>query len=117
MKVITFAGGLNNNAFTPSTVIDERQQRIDGYLIHDWDDRSHGNVTMQWVLDDSLNNGAIDAEKMEGQNDFYNNLLAFGIGAPTGDRPRRARSTIRCRPQSSWNDAAGTPRRRSDRAS
>jgi cell division protein FtsI/penicillin-binding protein 2 len=84
MKVITFAGGLNNNAFTPSTVIDEKQQRIDGYLIHDWDRRSHGNVTMQWVLDDSLNNGAIDAQKMEGQNAFYNNLLAFGIGAPTG---------------------------------
>ena len=84
MKVITFAGGLNNNAFTPSTVIDEKQQRIDGYLIHDWDRRSHGNVSMQWVLDNSLNNGAIDAKKMEGQNAFYNNLLAFGIGAPTG---------------------------------
>ncbi len=61
-----------------------RQQRIDGYLIHDWDRRSHGNVTMQWVLDNSLNNGAIDAMKMEGENAFYNNLLAFGIGAPTG---------------------------------
>jgi cell division protein FtsI/penicillin-binding protein 2 len=84
MKVLTFAGGLNHNAFTPSTVIDERQQRIDGFLIHDWDRRSHGNVTMQWVLDDSLNNGAIDAEKMEGQSAFYNNLLAFGVGAPTG---------------------------------
>src|SRR5580704_6657809 len=84
MKVITFAGGLNHNAFTPATVIDEKQQRIDGFLIHDWDRRSHGNVTMQWVLDDSLNNGAIDAMKMEGQNAFYNNLLAFGIGAPTG---------------------------------
>jgi len=33
MKVITFAGGLNHNAFTPSTVIDEKQQRIDGFLI------------------------------------------------------------------------------------
>jgi cell division protein FtsI (penicillin-binding protein 3) len=84
MKVITFAGGLNNNAFTPSTVIDERQQRIDGYLIHDWDGRSHGKVSMQFVLDDSLNNGAIDAERMEGANAFYSNLLAFGIGAPTG---------------------------------
>ena len=84
MKVITFAGGLNNNAFTPSTVIDEKQQRIDGYLIHDWDGAPTATITMQWVLDDSLNNGAIDAGKMEGENDFYNNLLAFGIGAPTG---------------------------------
>jgi cell division protein FtsI/penicillin-binding protein 2 len=84
MKVITFAGGLNNKAFTPSTVIDEKQTRIDGYLIHDWDGRSHGRISMQWVLDDSLNNGAIDAGKLEGNNAFYSNLLAFGIGAPTG---------------------------------
>jgi cell division protein FtsI/penicillin-binding protein 2 len=102
MKVITFAGGLNNKAFTPSTVINERQQRIDGYLIHDWDRRSHGNVTMQWVLDDSLNNGAIDAEKMEGQNAFYNNLLAFGMGAPTGI-DLAGEANVPLRPQPSWN--------------
>lgn len=103
MKVITFAGGLNNNAFAPSTVIDEKQQRIDGYLIHDWDRRSHGNVTMQWVLDDSLNNGAIDAQKMEGQNAFYNNLLAFGIGAPTGvDLAGEVNDPLK--PEASWND-------------
>jgi cell division protein FtsI/penicillin-binding protein 2 len=103
MKVITFAGGLNNNAFTPSTVINEKQQRIDGFLIHDWDRRSHGNVSMQWVLDDSLNNGAIDAEKMEGQNAFYNNLLAFGIGAPTGiDLAGEVNNPLAA--ESSWND-------------
>ena len=102
MKVITFAGGLNNNAFTPKTVIDEKQQRIDGFLIHDWDRRSHGDVTMQWVLDDSLNNGAIDAEKMEGQNAFYNNLLAFGMGAPTGvDLAGEVNDPLA--PESSWN--------------
>ena len=102
MKVITFAGGLNNNAFTPSTVIDERQTRIDGYLIHDWDGRSHGHVSMQWVLDDLLNNGAIDAGKMEGQNNFYSNLLAFGIGAPTGiDLAGEVNATLPA--QSSWN--------------
>ncbi len=102
MKVITFAGGLNHNAFTPATVIDEKQQRIDGFLIHDWDRRSHGNVTMQWVLDDSLNNGAIDAMKMEGENAYYNNLLAFGIGAPTGiDLAWEA--NVPLLPQASWN--------------
>ena len=102
MKVITFAGGLNHNAFTPSTVINERQQRIDGYLIHDWDRRSHGNVTMQWVLDDSLNNGAIDVEKMEGESAFYNNLLSFGIGAPTGiDLAGEVNNPLA--PEASWN--------------
>jgi cell division protein FtsI (penicillin-binding protein 3) len=102
MKVVTFAGGLTNNAFSPRTVIDERQQRIDGYLIHDWDGRSHGRVTMQFVLDDSLNNGAIAAMRMEGPNAFYSNLLAFGIGAPTGiDLAGEVNSPLRS--QSSWN--------------
>jgi cell division protein FtsI/penicillin-binding protein 2 len=84
MKLVTFGGGLNNHVITPSTVIDERQTVIDGYLIHDWDGRSHGNITMQQVLDMSLNNGAIKLQQMEGQNPFYSNMLAFGIGAPTG---------------------------------
>lgn len=84
MKVVTFAGGLNSGAITPSTVINEQQTVIDGYLIHDWDSRSHGNVTMQRVLDLSLNNGAIKVQQMEGQDPFYANMLGFGIGSPTG---------------------------------
>ncbi len=103
MKVVTFAGGLNNNAFTPATVINERQQRIDGFLIHDWDGRSHGKVTMQFVLDNSLNNGAIEAQRMEGANAFYSNLLAFGIGAPTGvDLAGEVNDPLP--PQSKWNE-------------
>ena len=84
MKVVTFAGGLNHGTITPSTVINEQQTVIDGYLIHDWDSRSHGNVTMQRVLDLSLNNGAIKVQQMEGQDPFYANMLGFGIGSPTG---------------------------------
>lgn len=84
MKVVTFAGGLNNGAITPQTTINEQQTVIDGFLIHDWDDRSHGTVTMQRVLDLSLNNGAIKVQQMEGQDPFYANMLGFGIGSPTG---------------------------------
>jgi len=103
MKVVTFAGGLDNHTITPKTVIDERQTVIDGYLIHDWDSRSHGNVTMQRVLDLSLNNGAIKLEQMEGQNPFYANMLGFGIGAPTGiDLAGEVNDPLR--PQPSWKD-------------
>src|SRR5207244_1056352 len=84
MKVVTFAGGLDNHVITPSTVIDERQTVIDGHLIHDWDGRSHGRITMQFVVDDSLNNGAIALQRMEGPDRFYSNMLGFGVGAPTG---------------------------------
>ena len=99
MKVVTFAGGLQANAITPATVINEQQSVVDGYLIHDWDNRSHGDVTMQKVLDDSLNNGAMKVEQMEGPDAFYANMLGFGIGSPTGidlagevNNPLRAQS-------------------------
>ncbi|MGA8014743.1 MAG: penicillin-binding protein 2 [Candidatus Dormiibacterota bacterium] len=84
MKVVTFAGGLQNGAITPGYTFDEQQTVVDGILIHDWDDRSHGRVTMQTVLDDSLNNGAMKVMNLEGSNAFYSNDLAFGMGAPTG---------------------------------
>jgi len=84
MKVVTFAGGLNNRAITPQTMINEGPVSIDGYTIGDWDGHAHGNVSMQWVLDDSLNDGAIRVMQMEGQHNFYENLANFGIGAPTG---------------------------------
>jgi cell division protein FtsI/penicillin-binding protein 2 len=84
MKVVTFAGGLNNKAITPDTMIDEGPVTIDGYTIGDWDGRAHGHVSMQWVLDDSLNDGAIKVMQMEGRQKFYANLAGFGIGAPTG---------------------------------
>ncbi len=84
MKVVTFAGGLDNKAITPQTMIDEGPVRIDGYTIGDWDGHAHGNVSMQWVLDDSLNDGAIRVMQMEGEHNFYENLANFGIGAPTG---------------------------------
>jgi len=84
MKVVTFAGGLQNGAITPQYTFNEQQTVVDGALIHDWDDRSHGKVTMQQVLDESLNNGAMKVMNLEGPNAFYANDLAFGIGAPTG---------------------------------
>lgn len=103
LKVVTFAGGLAHHAITPQTVIDERQSVVDGVLIHDWDNRSHGPVTMQTVLDQSLNNGAIKVMQMEGHDSFYSNLLSFGIGAPTGvDLAGEVNQPVR--PQSSWRE-------------
>ena len=84
MKVVTFAGGLQDGAITPGYTFDEQQTVVDGHLIHDWDDESHGEVTMQQVLDMSLNNGAMKVMDLEGPDAFYTNQLAFGIGAPTG---------------------------------
>ena len=83
-KVITFAGGLNTQVITPGYTFNEGPTTIDGATIHDWDNRAHGKITMQYVLDQSLNNGAIKVGQLMGPDAFYSNLLAFGIGAPTG---------------------------------
>ncbi|HAW10327.1 MAG TPA: hypothetical protein DCX12_04480, partial [Chloroflexi bacterium] len=84
MKTVTFAGALQAGAITPGYSFDEGPTRIDGVTIQDWDHRAHGEITMQTVLDMSLNNGAIKAQQLEGADAFYDNMLAFGIGAPTG---------------------------------
>jgi cell division protein FtsI/penicillin-binding protein 2 len=83
-KVITFAGGLNTHAITPGYTFNEGPTTIDGATIHDWDNRAHGTINMQYVLDQSLNNGAIKVGQLMGPSTFYSNLLAFGVGAPTG---------------------------------
>jgi len=83
-KVVTFGGGLNTHVITPGYTFREGPTTIDGATIHDWDNRAHGTITMQTVLDQSLNNGAIKVGQLMGPNAFYSNLLAFGIGAPTG---------------------------------
>jgi cell division protein FtsI/penicillin-binding protein 2 len=102
MKVVTFAGGLENHAITPSYSFNEGPMNIGGFTIHDWDNRAHGTVTMQTVLEQSLNNGAIKVQQLEGQDAFYKNLLAFGIGAGTGvDLYGEVNQTLN--PQSHWS--------------
>src|SRR5205807_2414219 len=71
--------------------------------IRAWDNRSHGKVTMQWVLDDSLNNGAIQVMQRIGHDGYYSNLLHFGIGSPTGVDVSGEQAQ-HLRPQPAWSD-------------
>ncbi len=85
MKVVTFAGALNNGAITPTLHFYETGVAVvDGYTIRDWDLRAHGWISMNYVLEDSLNVGAIHVEGLEGAAPFYANMQRFGIGHPTG---------------------------------
>ncbi|MHB8312623.1 MAG: peptidoglycan D,D-transpeptidase FtsI family protein [Candidatus Dormibacteria bacterium] len=84
-KVLTFAGALNRHVITPTETFDETGQvTVQGWTIRDWDLRAHGVISMNWVLEDSLNVGAVHIEQWEGARPFYNNMQAFGIGHPTG---------------------------------
>lgn len=101
-KVITFAGGLNTGAITPQTMINEGPTTIDGATIHDWDNRAHGNINMQYVLDESLNNGAVKVGQFMGANAFYSNMLGFGLGAPTGV-DLSGEENVPLAPQKTWS--------------
>jgi stage V sporulation protein D (sporulation-specific penicillin-binding protein) len=80
MKVVTLSG-----AIAPSTVInDPGVVSVGGFRIYDWDHRNHGDINFTYVLDHSLNVGAIKAMQAEGHPAFYSNLKAFGLTQPSG---------------------------------
>ncbi|MHB1894337.1 MAG: peptidoglycan D,D-transpeptidase FtsI family protein [Candidatus Dormibacteria bacterium] len=84
-KVLTFAGALNRHVITPTQTFDETGQvTVQGWTIRDWDLKAHGVISMNWVLEDSLNVGAVHIQQWEGARPFYQNMQAFGIGHPTG---------------------------------
>jgi cell division protein FtsI/penicillin-binding protein 2 len=85
MKVVTLSGAMNAGAITPTTVInDPGYVNVGGYRIYDWDRRNHGNIDYTYVLEHSLNVGAMKAMQAEGHAAFYNNLQAFGLTRASG---------------------------------
>jgi stage V sporulation protein D (sporulation-specific penicillin-binding protein) len=85
MKVVTLAGAINSGAIAPDTVIyDPGYLNIGGYRIADWNQRNNGNVTYTYVLEHSLNVGAMKAMQAEGHESFYKYLQAFGLTRPSG---------------------------------
>jgi cell division protein FtsI/penicillin-binding protein 2 len=85
MKVVTLSGGLQSGAITPNYTFNETGSvNVGGYNIQDWDHKPHGNINMTKVLELSLNAGAVKVQQMEGPDNFYKFLGAFGIGSLTG---------------------------------
>lgn len=85
MKVVTLSGALDVGAITPDTVIqDPGYLSVGGYRIADWDHRNHGSITYTYVLEHSLNVGAMKAMLAEGHDAFYRYLQGFGFTRPSG---------------------------------
>jgi stage V sporulation protein D (sporulation-specific penicillin-binding protein) len=85
MKVVTLSGAIDAGAIKPSTVIyDPGALYIGGYRIADWDGRNHGNITYTYVLEHSLNVGAMKAMQAEGHKNFYKYLHGFGLTQASG---------------------------------
>jgi cell division protein FtsI/penicillin-binding protein 2 len=85
MKVVTLSGAIDAGAITPSTVInDPGYLNVGGYNITDWDSRNHGNIDYTYVLEHSLNVGAMKAMLAEGHAAFYSYLQKFGLTKASG---------------------------------
>lgn len=86
MKPITMAAGLDKGVVTPTTTYNDQGFVMkSGLKISNYDLRGRGpGTTMQTVLDDSLNTGAVFVSDKLGRETFSSYLHAFGIGEETG---------------------------------
>lgn len=89
-KVITMAAAINEKKVNPSTTYyDEGQMMISGWpkpiRNSDFSTKgAHGVVNMNYVLENSLNTGAIFAMNQIGPEVFANYVKNFGFGEKTG---------------------------------
>ncbi|HEX3508166.1 MAG TPA: penicillin-binding protein 2 [Candidatus Dormibacteraeota bacterium] len=85
MKVVTLAGAIDAGKIKPNTIIDDPGALyIGGYRIADWDGANHGKINYTYVLEHSLNVGAMKAMLAEGHASFYKYLQTFGLTQPSG---------------------------------
>lgn len=84
-KPITMASALNEGKITPQTTyIDKGMLSIGGYNIYNFAKRTYGEKTMTEVLENSINTGAVFAERQLGNELFLDYLTKFGFFDPTG---------------------------------
>lgn len=89
-KVITMAAAINENKVSPSTTYEDKGE----IMISGWNKPirnsdfstkgAHGLVDMNYVLDNSLNTGAIFAMRQIGDKTFADYVQKFGFGEITG---------------------------------
>lgn len=87
-KVITMAAGMDSGKLTPTTAyVDKGYVVVGGRRIENWDFEkrgAYGHATMTDVIENSINTGAIFAEKKIGHDLFYDYLMRFGLSDLTG---------------------------------
>ncbi|MBI2099939.1 MAG: penicillin-binding protein 2 [Candidatus Vogelbacteria bacterium] len=97
MKPLTMAAALDVGAVTASTTYyDEGALTFNNKTIRNFDRKGHGTVSMQEVLNQSINTGAVFAMQQLGIPRFKKYLAAYGLGRKTGiDLPDEATGLIK----------------------
>lgn len=96
IKALTMASGLDSNVVTPqSTYYDAGFLDLDTYTIKNFDGKGRGTVSMQEVLNQSLNTGVAHIVNLMGKEKFRTYFTNLKIGSETGiDLPSEAKGLI-----------------------
>ncbi len=84
MKVITAAAAIDAGLVTPETTYEDTGIAfVYGVPIFNWNNGVYGEQTMEGVLQQSINTGAVFMMEKLGVGKFHEYLDAFGFGKPT----------------------------------
>ncbi len=84
MKVITAAAAIDTGLVTPETTYEDTGIAfVYGVPIFNWNNGVYGEQTMEGVLQQSINTGAVFMMEKLGVTQFHEYLDAFGFGKPT----------------------------------
>ncbi|MBX4215662.1 penicillin-binding protein 2 [Candidatus Parcubacteria bacterium] len=85
MKPLTMAAGLDAGVVSAKTTYDDKGfVELDGATIKNFDGKGRGVVSMQEVLNQSLNTGMAFVAKKLGRDNVRQYLLDYGLGEETG---------------------------------
>ncbi len=96
IKPLVMASAVDAGAVNPSTTyMDNGFVVVDKKTINNFDKKGRGLVTMQDVLNQSLNTGMVFAESKLGHSKFRSYMKSYGIGEKTGiDLPNETSGLI-----------------------
>jgi len=85
MKPLTIAAGIDAGVITPTTTYDDKGSAVfDGARINNYDLKARGVVSMQEVLNQSLNTGVAYVVSRMGTGTFRDYFKKFGLTEETG---------------------------------
>ena len=96
IKPLTMAAGIDSGKVTATTTYyDAGSITLDGYTISNFDKKGRGRVSMQEVLNQSLNTGAAFVATETGTKLFRDYMLSYGLGEETGiDLPNESAGLV-----------------------
>lgn len=96
IKALTMASGIDAGAVRPETKYEDKGfLTLNTYTISNFDKKARGVVSMQEVLNQSLNTGVAFVVTKMGNDRFADYMKAFGLGEETGiDLPNEIRGNI-----------------------